>query len=112
MSSTDTTGKKFDQGKPRYGLLLQGLPMALEEVVKTLTYGAAKYGDDNWRQVENAPARYLDASMRHEIDHSLGILLDEESLCYHLAHKICSDLFRLQLVMENNELFHGEECEF
>ena len=48
-SQTATTGgRKFDGGKPQYGLLP---PLALEETVKVLTFGAQKYEPDNWKHV-------------------------------------------------------------
>jgi hypothetical protein len=86
-------GRKFDKGKPRYGLLK---PEALEEVVKVLTYGAEKYSPDNWKHVENMHERYFDASQRHTWAHWRGELRDEETGYYHLAHAICNLMFLLQ----------------
>jgi len=39
-----SAGRKFDGGKLEYGLLP---PLALEETVKVLTFGAQKYERDN-----------------------------------------------------------------
>ena len=36
------TGLKYDSEKPRYDLLLTGLPLSLEEVTQVLTIGAKK----------------------------------------------------------------------
>lgn len=76
-------GTKFDDGKPRWSLMKWG---ALEDVVRVLTYGAAKYGDDNWRLVPNARDRYFSAAMRHLIAWQRGKLTDDETGLPHLAH--------------------------
>ena len=56
------TGRKFDGGKLEYGLLP---PLALEETVKVLTFGAQKYARDNWQKVPDSKRRYFDALQRH-----------------------------------------------
>ncbi len=87
-------GRKDDDGKPRWDLL----PFAeVEEVVKVLTYGARRYGDHNWRQVDNAQNRYLAAALRHISSHRQGAQLDDESGLPHLAHAIASLLFIMAL---------------
>jgi len=94
------TGLKYDSEKPRYDLLLTGLPLSLEEVTQVLTIGAKKYADNNWRRVDHAETRYMAAAMRHEVAHVQGENRDPETDRYHLAHKICCDLFRLELLMQ------------
>ena len=91
-------GKKYDKKKLRYSLL----PMrALQEVVKVLEFGAAKYSEHNWRHVENAEERYRDAALRHQLEpHVLIRPMDDESFLYHDAHAICCLLFKLQLMLE------------
>ena len=54
-------GIKYDGGKPDYSLLPFN---ALEEVVRVLTYGAAKYSRDNWKLVEPHKERYVAAALR------------------------------------------------
>ena len=51
MGATTNTdhGRKDDDGKLRYDLIP---PLALEEVVRVLTFGAEKYGPNNWRAVK------------------------------------------------------------
>jgi hypothetical protein len=39
-------GKKFDQGKIRLDLIP---PQTIIDVGQVLTYGASKYGPENWR---------------------------------------------------------------
>jgi hypothetical protein len=97
-------GVKYDSEKPRMDLLIKNLALAVEEVVKVLTYGAKKYPDaDNWKKLDDLERRYCGSSMRHEIAHNKGELIDPESDCYHLSHKICGDLFRLQHMLENKD---------
>lgn len=91
-------GEKFDTKKTRYDLI----PVkALEEVAKVLTHGADKYSDNNWRQVEDAHKRYTAAAMRHGELYRGGVSTDHESHLHHLAHRICCDLFLLQLDLED-----------
>jgi len=85
-------GKKCDRGKPRFDLLP---PEPILEVVKVLTLGSEKYADENWKYVEPFIKRYTAAAGRHENARQRGIVFDPETGLYHLAHKICCDLFRL-----------------
>jgi hypothetical protein len=83
-------GRKFDGGKLEYGLLP---PLALEEVVKVLTFGAQKYDRDNWQKVPNSKRRYFDALQRHVWAWKKGEQLDPESGIHHLAHAMCCLMF-------------------
>lgn len=90
-------GMKFDGGKPQPRLLHQGMPRALAEVVKTLTFGAQKYAADSWQTVPNAMERYQDASYRHDSKRCEGELVDPETGISHRAHHIINELFLLEL---------------
>ena len=87
-------GKKYDGGKLRYDLLP---PEALKAVVEVLTFGAQKYGDHNWKLVENASSRYYAALMRHVEAWRTGETLDSETGISHLAHATCCLFFLLGL---------------
>lgn len=90
-SQTATTGgRKFDGGKPRYGLLP---PKSLRGVAEVLTFGAEKYEVDNWKKVPDAKNRYFDAALRHIWAYKEGELNDPESGESHLAHAICCLMF-------------------
>jgi hypothetical protein len=87
-------GKKYDTGKLRYDLL----PMAsVDEVVDVLTFGAGKYGDNNWQMVDSAKQRYFAAAMRHLSDWRQGRTIDAESGKRTLAHVMCCLLFLNEL---------------
>lgn len=95
MDSAQDTGRsvrgmKHDNGKPRWDLLPW---RPVTEVVKVLTFGAGKYGADNWQTVPNARNRYFAAAMRHLTAWESGERLDPESGYHHLAHAICCLLF-------------------
>ena len=96
-------GKKYDVGKPRMHLLP---PKAIEEVADVLTHGAIKYGEHNWKKLDNLQNRYTSAALRH-IFQSMEEELDEESGCYHEAHAICCLLFKLEAKL--NEARRKEE---
>jgi hypothetical protein len=93
------SGTKHDEAEIRFDLLLADMPLALEAVVSVLTYGAGKYNDGNWQYLEDADRRYLAASMRHEMALHKGDTHDDETGEHHLAHKLCCDLFRLELAL-------------
>jgi hypothetical protein len=89
-----TEGMKDDAGKLRYELL----PMApVDEIVRVLGFGAAKYDDDNWRRVEDAENRYYAAAMRHLSAWRQGENIDPESGRSHLAHAACCLVFLMEL---------------
>jgi hypothetical protein len=85
-----TKGRKFDGGKLEYGLLP---PLALEETVKVLTFGAQKYERDNWQKVPDAKRRYFDALQSHVWSWKQGEQIDPESGIHHLAHAMCCLMF-------------------
>ena len=90
-SQTATTGgRKFDGNKLEYGLLP---PLALEETVKVLTFGAQKYERDNWQVVPDSKRRYFDALQRHVWAWKQGEQIDTESGIHHLAHAMCCLMF-------------------
>ncbi len=83
-------GRKFDNNKLEYGLLP---PLALEETVKVLTFGAQKYERDNWQRVPDSKRRYFDALQRHVWAWKQGEQIDQESGLPHLAHAMCCLMF-------------------
>ena len=89
---TPTLGVKYDKDKPKWNLLPWD---ELEDVVKVLTFGAKKYAPDNWKFVDDANSRYMDAAMRHLVAHQQGETRDSESGESHIAHAICCLLFML-----------------
>ena len=93
MATPGEHGRKDDAGKRRWSLLPWN---AVAGVVEVLTYGATKYGDHNWRQVDNAGERYFDAALRHLHAWHDGERLDGESGLPHLAHAACCILFLLE----------------
>ncbi len=94
-------GLKFDGGKPRWNLLMAGLPDALSSVVQVLTFGAAKYEAHSWRQVENGLERYTDALYRHLNAYASGEVNDPESGLPHLAHALTNLMFIIELEKAN-----------
>ena len=112
-------GRKYDGGKLRYDLLPV---MALEDVVKGLTYGTIKYDDNNWVRVPEGRKRYIAAAMRHVEKYRMGVLFDEESGVHHLSAAIDNLMFivekdlrgwedTVETVFETEEDFfeHGKE---
>lgn len=75
-------GRKYDGGKLRYDLLPV---LALEEMVKGLTFGTIKYDDNNWVKVPNGRKRYMSAALRHIQEYRKGSMWDEEQNIHHLS---------------------------
>jgi hypothetical protein len=102
----EDTGRKFDSEKPKMYLLP---PKATVEVAKVLTFGAAKYDEENWRKLEDAQKRYSGGALRHIFSHLDGELQDPETNLSHLAHAICCLMFKLELELETDGEAHKEE---
>ena len=85
-----TEGRKDDAGKARWDLVPWG---TMSKVAEVLTYGAEKYGDDNWRAVPEPERRYFAAAMRHMVAWQGGEACDPESGLPHLAHAMCCLMF-------------------
>lgn len=90
-------GRKFDGGKPDYGLLP---PFALDEFAKVLTYGAQKYEPDNWKRVPDAKRRYFAAAQRHIWAWKRNEQNDPETALHHLAHAMCCLSFIIDLQLD------------
>ena len=96
-------GTKYDGEKIRMDLL----PFeALEEVAKVLTYGAAKYADNNWQKIDNAERRYVAALLRHLSAHMRGETRDTGSGLLHVAHMATNALFVLWFELQKDKR-HG-----
>lgn len=87
-----TLGVKYDFAKPKWSLLPWD---EVEDVVKVLTFGAKKYAPDNWKFVDDADNRYMDATLRHLVAYRQGERRDAESGESHIAHALCCLLFML-----------------
>ena len=94
------TGKKHDSSKIRMDLLS---PIALEEIAKVMTFGAKKYGDNNWRN-GLAWSRVIGALLRHVFAFIRGEDLDPESGLSHLSHAGCCLMFLLEYTKTHPEL--------
>ncbi len=89
--STHGPGLKFDTGKVRTDLLPIRAILAVAEV---MTFGASKYGANNWQNVKPR-GRYFGAALRHLFARALGERNDPETNLPHLAHASCCVLFLL-----------------
>lgn len=94
MEKRPNADLKYDQGKLRHDLIPPEAEKALAEV---LTFGAAKYEPDSWRDVKDGKRRYMAAALRHINAHRMGEELDEESGLSHLAHALTNLAFLVAL---------------
>ena len=100
-------GMKYDKGKVRWDLV----PLdSTEGVARVLTFGAAKYSDNSWQQLENGKARYFAALMRHYKAMIDGEELDSESGLPHADHFLTNAYFITWLMKQKirRELTNNE----
>jgi len=58
----------------------------LHELARVYTFGAKQYGDESWKTVPNAEARYLGAMQRHIYEFQHGNYLNyQDDMLYHIA---------------------------
>lgn len=95
-------GKKYDTGKNRMGLVLQGFSNALWEVGRVGTFGANRYGANNWQYLENPKERYMDALCRHLFQHLQGNKVDSDSGLLHLSAVCWNALALLEFELKDN----------
>ena len=84
------TDMKHDQGKLRHSLID---PEFIEELLSVLEFGAQKYAEESWKQIDET--RYSDALYRHFLEYSKGQVTDTESGCNHMAHIAANAMFIL-----------------
>ena len=65
MDNKDKQGMKYDNGKPKWHLVIHKF---LTGLVRALEHGAVKYAPHSWQTVPNAPERYFSALKRHYDD--------------------------------------------
>ena len=102
-------GVKFDCGKPRMDLVMGGFADALEEVGSVGTFGAIKYSDNGWQEVENGIERYSNALLRHYLSHKKGEVIDPDSGMLHLGHMAWNALAILQLFIKETNDAYGKK---
>lgn len=93
-------GIKYDSAKLQYFLIP---PYALEALARNLTAGLSKYPRENWKNVENAEQRYLDALYRHLEAHRKGEVYDSESSVpnmLHLAAVAVNAMFLIEFLLD------------
>lgn len=82
---SESKGLKYDDNKPRWDLL----PLEeIADVVDVYTAGAAKYGPNNWKHLEDGYDRFKAALFRHLLAHERGETNDPETGCKHLAQVV------------------------
>jgi hypothetical protein len=84
--------KKSDANKRRIDLVE---PEIIEGIADVLTFGAEKYGANNWKKGNDAENRdrIYAALMRHLLAYRKGEHFDEESKLPHLYHAACNIMF-------------------
>lgn len=101
VTENQPVGTKYDQDKLQYSLIP---PYALEQIAKNLTVGLKKYKErNNWKKVEGAEQRYLDALYRHLEAHRRGEVYDPDSSVpdmYHLSAVVVNAMFLLEFMLD------------
>jgi len=92
-----TSGKHFDEGKPRVDLIPSH---ALLSIGAVFAYGAKKYGDFNWR-VGMSWLKLYGSTFRHLCKWAAREELDDESGLPHLAHAAANILMLMDYQRHN-----------
>ena len=88
-------GAKLDRGKRRIHTFLSQFPNAIDAFVAVAEYGADKYTEEGWLQVDDGIRRYSNALMRHLMAKGY----DDESHIMHAAHAAWNAMARLELML-------------
>lgn len=95
---------KYDNGKPPMHLIP---PEVLFSIATTLSFGAKKYGENDWRRDLNGVkmSRNYSSLQRHLNQFWMGEDIDPESGLCHLDHALCQLIFlKMQHLQGNPEL--------
>lgn len=84
--------KRFNAGKNRLDLVPASM---IEEVGKILTFGADKYGDNNWKKGMKW-TKCIASLKRHLLEFEKGVDFDEESQELHISHILTNAAFLLE----------------
>lgn len=99
VADPDSGALKADGNKLRFDLMP---PEPLEDIVRILTFGAAKYSSRNWEQGMKW-SRPFGAAMRHLWAWWRGESLDPDSGCSHLAHAAVNIVFLMEYERTHKE---------
>ncbi len=91
--------QKFDDEKLRFDLIP---PEILTAIAEVLSFGAKKYGPNNWQQLDNFNSRFTAALMRHLNAWRSGETNDPESGKSHLCHMACNIAFLIWKESQSN----------
>lgn len=91
-------GKKCNKNKPRMELLPPKPLLAAGEVV---TFGAKKYGANNWKNVDISD--FIGALERHIQEYKTGTRIDHDSGLRTTSHIVCNALFICQHDIDGKE---------
>lgn len=88
-----------DLTKPNWALLDYNF---IGDGVDVLTFGAKKYGVEDWMKMNDATEVYFAALMRHLVAWRNGEVADKDTGKSHLAHAFCNLMFLNHFDKENN----------
>lgn len=77
-----TSSLRYDEGKLRVDLVPAEI---IIELARVYTAGAKKYKDNNWRDPGMKWTRCIASLERHMLKWKMGLEIDPETQCHHLA---------------------------
>jgi len=115
ISTVPSQAFKADAGKPQFDLLDDGCALAIDGVVKVLTFavepkerGGKGYVPHSWKQVQDGIRRYSAALARHRNAKARGERYDVESGLLHDFHIATNALFVAELEAQADQILKGD----
>lgn len=101
----DPSEETRKDGKVRVELVFEGMPRALMELGRIMTWAIEEkgYKEGDWVNVPNAKQEYRGAMLRHDLKEIAGESHDLESKRRHAAHTAWNAMARLELLLQGDE---------
>lgn len=97
----DSSEEGRKNGKVRVELVMQGMPNAIMEIARCMTWAieGKGYSEGDFLKVPDATSKYRGAMYRHDLKEMMGQPTDDESHLLHAVHVAWNALARLEILL-------------
>lgn len=105
QQSFDPSGEGRKNGKVRVELFLAGMPNAVMEIGKVMTWAleGKGYKEGDFLHVPDAATKYRGAMYRHDLKELMGQETDDESGLLHAVHTAWNAMARLEVILREKK---------